>query len=293
MILAYNKVSVKQVIATVTMTVTKTVHHHGRRAKTVLVEPTSADYDGTTTIRMPKATPAYVSPEIVDAPAGTVTSYKDYNIGTTTITSSEPSPTTTVTVTFTSYNDYYTGTTTVTASGTDTVTIPEIVDAPASTVTVTSYNDYYVGTTTITIGEPSSTTKMTVTASGSDMVTISGPIVTTTTVYAKRNIAAAQGGKDKNDRFSSWTKLWLPADMASVAPGPNDPVTVTPAPVTVTIFAPVIPVNVTQAFNKIADHAAIPPTIGVLSKTRTVTLHDLYPYTGPTGVPMKTVTLRG
>jgi hypothetical protein len=239
MILAYNKVSVKQVIATVTMTVTKTVHHHGRRAKTVFIEPTSADYDGTTTIRIPKATPAYVS--------------------------------------------------------------PEIVDAPASTVTVTSYNDYYVGTTTITIGEPSSTTKMTFTASGTDTVTIPGPIVTityqspdtTTTVYAKRNIVATQGGKDKNDRFSFWTKLWLPADMASVAPGPNDPVTVTPAPVTVTIFAPVIPVNVTQAFDKIAEHAAIPPTIGVVSKTRTVTLHDFYPYTGPTDVPMKTLTLRG
>ncbi|KAG9191233.1 hypothetical protein G6011_09321 [Alternaria panax] len=366
---AYNKVfSVNEVFVTITKTKTVLAGcQNERRGKTSFVEPSSGEYDATTTVRKHKSTPVYVGPETVDTPAGTVTvtSYNDYYVGTTTITSGDPDSTTTVTVTGSGIDTVFIpgSVVTITSKSPDTTTTVFAAQqiepsAVASTVTVT-----LLGTATIT--NPAST--VTITSTGAD---------TTSTVYDKRDIAAAAKFKGKaagSGRWNAWTKTWIPAphccdstttvsrfvtgarphhvlpsylprsvgsivDEPEIRSVPNAArgiakdgdvhVFTTPSTIsagrsthTRTLASPTTTVTTKQVVEVLEPITIEPGTYTESRKTvsrpagatetdvvyvfkdtstpsapsapmKTVTLDDSYTYTGPTNVPMKTITLR-
>ncbi|KAH8624852.1 hypothetical protein IG631_20317 [Alternaria alternata] len=102
---AYKKVSpVREVFVTVTKT--ETIFTGNQKDRRTLFEyPTPSEYDATTTVRIPETTPEYmhVGPETVITPAGaittTITLPRPVVTTTTTTTLDSPDPTTTTTIT--------------------------------------------------------------------------------------------------------------------------------------------------------------------------------------------------
>jgi hypothetical protein len=276
------------VTTTTTETTTETVHHYDRRGSTVFVDPTSADYDATTTVRVPKVTvdPSYitVSPSWIDLEEST--SHNDDYASTTTVTSYVDGPiVATVNVTHPG------PTVTITSTGRDTTTTVWINDFVESTTEAS--------VVTVTLPDTDTTTNVTV------YETIPGPIVTdtstgadaTVTVYAKRDIAAVQGKKDGDKLFSAWSHLWLPADLTNIVPGSNDVVTRTVmgddfggrVNLDSTPDVPTVTVTITRSHRPTAAAEYTVDNDDALIET--ITLDASYVYTGPTSVPMKTITL--
>ncbi|RYN98252.1 hypothetical protein AA0120_g2573 [Alternaria tenuissima] len=140
---AYKKVSpVREVFVTVTKT--ETIFTGNQKDRRTLFEyPTPSEYDATTTVRIPKTTPEYVhvGPETVITPAGTITTTITLSgpvATTTTITLPRPVVTTTTTTTLDSPDPTSTTTTTINYPG---PMVTTTYAGPDSTVTVYGKRD--------------------------------------------------------------------------------------------------------------------------------------------------------
>ncbi|CAN9281298.1 unnamed protein product [Alternaria sp. RS040] len=303
---AYKKVSpVRKVFVTVTKTETISTGNQKDR-RTLFEYPTPVDYDATTTVRIPKTTPeyVYVGPETVVTPTGPITTTITLPgpvVTTTTTTTTLPRPVVTITTTLDSPDPATTNTTTINHSG-PMVTVTYA--GPDTTVTVYGKRDIAaaqfkgkeegeerwnawtkewrpaphccdITTTATRIGTrrphhvlpsyvPRSVVEGGFVAVYPTSVTISGGLGTYTWVIAGPTETTT----------ATFTHLMLPTTVEAG--------TYT-ASLTTIDRSKRPSATATDASDMIKDRP---------EPMKTITLDDSYTYTGPTDVPMKTITLR-